>query len=346
VTAVVACSIDDTPVLVGDVVLSHQAERVDYAGKIYRVGLNVAVGWSGARGLAQVAIARLLRAFEEEHTLTEEELRGAFASLADLRGGSRPLELIGWFVPALGTPRVIRWATGYSPTLLSQTEGEIGDGGDVLRKMMAPPLVGDGNTYGHDTVPTKAANGFMEARFEEMLRADWPRTWGAAFDLLVFQEHVFLRNRKIVVDRRFRWMPSLTYVAWDLSIDDRGSIVGVAQAPAVYAQARLHRCTVMYGKTLGESDCIVKVSTPIDREDIDESWYARRPFSAVSDYTANYFRLFRGAKFIVTMLMVIGRATRNGLVFHDSNDPAEPRFAVTSKLESLVSAALGKAKAR
>jgi len=343
VTAVVAASIEGVPVLVGDVVLSYQGERVDYCGKIYRIGLNVAIGWSGAAVIAQVAIGRLLVSFGEEHTFTEEDLRLALDQLADLRGGSRKLDLIGWFVSESGPARVIRWSTWYEPVLLSLTEGEIGDGGELLRKMMAPPLIGAGNTVGHDTVPTKAANGFIEARFEEMLRADWPRTWGAAFDLLVFQEGRMLRGGQIVVDRRFRWMTSLTYVGWDLHVDHEGRLLHVAQAPAVYKQERVDRCTVMYGKVVGESEHVVKVSTPIDRVDIDESIYTRRPFSAVSDYHANYLRLFRDGRFLVTMPMVIGRATREGLIYHDSDDPAEPRFAVTGKLEDLLRQVLSNA---
>jgi hypothetical protein len=344
VTAVVACSIDDVPVLVGDVVLTYEGERVSYAGKVYRVGLNVAIGWSGAAALARVAIGRLLGAFGEEHWVTETELRGAFDSLSDLRGASQSLELIGWFVPGSGPYVAIRWASRYSPTLLSRSEGAIGDGGEVLRQMMAPPLVGAGNTEGHDTVPTKAANGFIEARFEEMLRAEWPRTWGAAFDLLVYQEGVLPRGGELHVDRRFRWMPSLTYVGWDISIDDEVHIVGAVQAAAVYKQERVHPCTVMYGKILGQPDHVVKVSTPIDR-DIEESWYARRPFSAVSDYMANYFRIFRNGRFLVTMPTVIGRPTRNGLAYHDSDDPEEPRFAMTARVEPLLREVLENARA-
>lgn len=340
VTAVVAVSVDETPVLVGDVVLSYEGERVGYTGKIYRVALNLVVGWSGSRALAHDAVARLLAAFPGEQNCTEGEVRRAFDQLADLRGGSRRLEIIGWFVPSAGQAKVLRWSTSYEPTFLSLTDGEIGDGGDVLRKMMAPPLIGGGNTVGYETVPTKAANGFIEARFVEMLSADWPRTWGAAFDLLVFQEGRLLRSGKIVVDRRFRWLPSLTYIAWDLTIDQQGRLIGATQLPTVYKQERVHPCTVIHGKALDAPDHVVKVSTPVHLDDIDEAMYLRRPFSAVSEYYANYFRLFRDGAHLETMMMVVGRATRNGVMYHDSADAAEPRFAVTENLEGLVSTML------
>ena len=56
-TAVAVVKIADTPVLVGDVVLTDaNGERDDlYAGKVYVVGVNVAVGWSGNASLAKAA---------------------------------------------------------------------------------------------------------------------------------------------------------------------------------------------------------------------------------------------------------------------------------------------------
>jgi hypothetical protein len=92
---------------------------------------------------------------------------------------------------------------------LSDAECDIGDGGYELRKLLRPGIVRGGNQEGHKKSVLQAMAGFVEARFEEMLRPnEWPRTWGAAFEMMVLQEG------------RFRWLPDLTYIGWDVMVDD------------------------------------------------------------------------------------------------------------------------------
>lgn len=331
-TAVAAVLVNDTPVLVGDVVLSSpKGERLDYTGKVYEVGTNVVIGWSGAARVAQPAISRLRREFSRRF-VSADELRDALNRLADLRGRAT-LELTGWIVTA-GGPKVIRWATHYEPVTLSDSENAIGDGGDELRKLLAEPEVGAGNTEGYDRTALKVVTGFIEARFEEMLRPEWPQTWGAAFDVLVLQES------------RFRWLPSLTYVGWDLTLDDDDRITDVAQAPVVFKQERIHGCTLLLTKRVGGSRHEAKVSTSIDQDHIDLGTYLRRPYSARSPYYANYLRLFRGGAFLVTMPLVVTNATPNGYMYLDG-DGEDPRFQVNRPhLEGLVREMLQKLRSR
>ena len=60
-TAVAAVRVAGEPAMVGDVVLTTHGDRFEggYAGKIYELAPNVAMGWSGHLSLASVAIRRM-----------------------------------------------------------------------------------------------------------------------------------------------------------------------------------------------------------------------------------------------------------------------------------------------
>lgn len=312
-----AVLVNGDPVLVGDVVLSIEGERLtdDYAGKVYKVGKNVVIGWAGAASVAADAVGRL-RAQFRGCQISCDDLERALDGFSDLRG-KRHLELTGWIVVG-GTPKVIRWANYYDPVRFSDLESVIGDGGYELRKLLAPPRVRGGNSKGYDTSPLQAAGGFIDARFEEMLRPDtWSRTWGAAYDLLVLQEDVF------------RWLPALTYVIWDVTLDGDDQIRAVVQAPLVFKQERIHDCTVLQFKRLGNAEHEARVSRPIDHE-VDPGQYLRRPFCARSPYYANCFLLHRGERPVpvLSLQLTIQGATRAGFMFHDSEDDSEPKFNV------------------
>jgi hypothetical protein len=199
VTAVAAVRVNRVPVLVGDVVLSHEGYRIDFAGKVYRLSPNVVVGWSGTARVGREAIGRLRAALQGRPT-TAGELEEAFDLLAPLWMGSGRLELIGWIATA-GGAKVIRWATHYSPVLLSDAEGDIGDGGAELRGLLAPPAIEGGNLAGFEGAVLATVGRFIEARFEETLRPrEWQQTWGVAYDLLALHDE----------PEEFCWLPSMT----------------------------------------------------------------------------------------------------------------------------------------
>jgi hypothetical protein len=98
-TAVAAVrAVDQTPCLVGDVVLTDRdGNHVDLAGKIYRLAPNVPAGWSGRVSLAKQAIPRL-RALGG-NAASVEDLDRALDALEDLRRpADAELELTGWIV--------------------------------------------------------------------------------------------------------------------------------------------------------------------------------------------------------------------------------------------------------
>jgi hypothetical protein len=137
-TAVAAVRVAGEPAMVGDVVLTALGERFDggYAGKIYVLAPNVAMGWSGNLSLAAPAIRRI-RAGLAGRAATMPDLGRVLDGLGDLRGSSESLELTGWIVTSAG-PKVIRWASGYDPVRFSDAECAIGDGGGAQR--MTPSL--------------------------------------------------------------------------------------------------------------------------------------------------------------------------------------------------------------
>lgn len=320
-TAVVAVRVDDTPVLVGDVVLSdRQHRRLDlWSGKVYPLGDNVAMGWSGQGILAEQAFRRL-RDSLPLGPISTDELHHALDGLSDLRNGQDGLEMLGWIVAPDG-PKVVRWASHYSPTRLCDAEGAIGSGGDILRKMYSEPTASGSNLVGGERTVLKAATNFIEARFKETLTPrQWPQTWGVAFDLLIYQG-------------RFLWLPAMTYVGWDVYVDPNDQIERIAQGAVVFKQERVDDCTVMHFKARGERHHEIRVSTPVYRTDVDQSAYLGRPFSASSPYYGNWFRIWttRPTKHFLTIQLVSVGGTAEGLVRHTGSDD-EPAFLVNEAM--------------
>ncbi len=321
--------------MVGDVVLTTHGDRFEggYAGKIYVLAPNVAMGWSGKLTLASLAIRRVREGLGGR-VATTEDLGRVLDSLGDLRGGRDSLDLTGWIVAAEG-PRVIRWASYFDPVRFSDTENAIGDGGAALRRMLAEPEIGMGNSEGYDTAPLKLVSGFLEARFEEAFQGrDWPRTWGAAYDALAFQEG------------NFRWLPKLSYVGWDVHLDEQDRIVSITQAPVIFTQEHVHPCTLMFTKPVGSTDHEVQVSTPIDRA-VDIDAFLRRPYSAASYYYANYFRVFEPSNHLLKLCLAAKQATPKGVMCHVGADDSDPRFSVNVPvLQPMVNDLLSRARAR
>lgn len=320
--------------MVGDVVLTALGERFEggHAGKIYVFAPNVTMGWSGNLSLAIPAIRRIRQGLDGR-TATTEELGGVLDSLVDLRHRRETLELTGWIVTRAG-PKVIRWASGYDPVRFSDSEHAIGDGGPALRRMLAEPEIGMGNGEGYDKVPLRLISGFLEARLEEALQGkDWPQTWGAGYDAITYQEG------------NFRWLPKLTYVGWDVYVDDRDRIVSVTQAPVIFTQEHVHPCTVMLTKRVGSPDHDVKISWPVDRE-VDVDTFGRRPYSVASYYYGNYFRVFEPRNHLLKFCLAAKQTTPKGVMCHTGADEADPHFSVNlAVLEPMVSELLVRARA-
>jgi hypothetical protein len=293
---------------------------------------NVTVGWSGHLSLATPAITRLRHELHDR-VASVDDLARALEKLEDLRNHpGKTLALTGWIVTPAG-PKVIRWASSYRPTLLCDAENDIGDGGPKLRRMLAEPEIGSGNTEGYDQAPMKLISGFCEARFEELFRDDWPQTWGAAYDAVTYQEG------------SFRWLPKLTYVGWDVTLDGKDRITDVKQAPVVFTQEHVHPCTLMLTKRVEAAGHEVKVSYPVDRC-VDLETYRRRPYSAASYYYANYFRVLSPGSFQMTLYAAAKNATPNGVMCHVGADETDPRFQINrSVLEPMVREMLEKARA-
>jgi hypothetical protein len=320
-TAVVAVRVDETPVLVGDVVLSNRArQRLDlWSGKVYALGDNVALGWSGQATLAEQAFRRLRDAVPLG-AISADALHRALDGLSGLRNGQDRLEILGWFVGPDGA-KVVRWASHYSPTMIGEAEGAIGDGGPILRRMYGEPTAAGSNVVGAERTVLKAATNFIEARFKETLTPrQWPQTWGVAFDQLMYLG-------------RFLWLPAMTYVGWDVYVDPNDEIERVTQGSVVFKQERVDDCTVMHFKALDEARHEIRVSTPIYETDIDQSAYLERPFSASSPYYGNCFRIWttRPTKHFLTIQLVSVGGTAEGLVRHSGSDD-EPRFHVREEM--------------
>jgi hypothetical protein len=126
-----------------------------------------------------------------------------------------------------------------------------------------------GNTRGLDVAPQDLISGFLQARFEETLGpAQWPTTWGAAYEALVYQVG------------SLRWLDKITYVGWNIFIDDQAErIVGVQQAPHVFVQAHHDPYTVMFVAKTGDMQSTVRVSYPVDAsaDSIDYQYLRSRP---------------------------------------------------------------------
>lgn len=337
-TAVAAVLVAGLPALVGDVVLSDlRGERMGHAGKVYVLAPNVALGWSGNLSLAKPALIRLRQQLGGGRFVSRDRLDRALNSLSIFRYGTRAkLELTGWIVDEEG-PKVVRWASWHSPTRFCEVESDIGSGGNVLRKLLADPEIGHSNTRGLDVAPMKLVSGFMEARFEEMLLgAKWPTTWGVAYDAILFQRGAF------------RWLPKLTYIGWDITVDAQDRITGVTQAPVVFTHEREHPYTVMFASTLGVEGFDTKISAPIDGTDTGRrDFLLLEPRTVVSPYYANYFRVFCPDNALYKLSWAAENATPAGAMYHAGAGEQEPKFAVNQQvLEPFIRLSLHQARER
>ena len=131
-----------------------------------------------------------------------------------------------------------------------------------------------------------------------------------------------------------------------MTIDGGDRITAVEHAPVVFTQEHVHSCTLMLTKRVGAADCDVKISYPIDRV-VQRDWYRRRPYSAVSPYYANCFRVFSPGKFRMMMYLAAKHATPAGVMCHVGADETDARFEVNrSVLEPKVREMLAKVRAR
>ena len=95
----------------------------------------------------------------------------------------------------------------------------------MLKEDRAGSKFSTSTTHGHDIVPMKAISGFLQARGEEMLRADWPQSWGKAYDAIVYQEGAFRR------------LEELTYTAGTWSWTATTDPASLTQGPVVSTRA-------------------------------------------------------------------------------------------------------------
>ena len=158
----------------------------------------------------------------------------------------------------------------------------------------------------------KAISGFLQARGEEMLRADWPQSWGKAYDAIVYQEGAF------------RWLDKLTYIRWDLVLDRDDRIASLTQGPVVFTQERVRGCTLTFTKRIGDMRPVTELSYPIYRGRQDLDWYFNHPYSVTSPYYACYFRVQTPREW-TTLAFAVRSATDKALMRHAGADETDRR---------------------
>jgi hypothetical protein len=252
-----------------------------------------------------------------------EALEAAFDRLDELRRGPE-LDLTGW-VMTPDSLKGVRWSSTFRGPLFDDDEHDIGSGGPKLRKVLEPPKIRMSTTTGHDVVPMKAINGFVQARGEEMLREDWPQSWGKAYDLIVYQDE-------------FRWLDKLTYVRWDLTLDSDVRISSLTQGDVVFTQERVRSsgpvrpgCTLMFTKRVGDIRPKTELSVPIYRGGMDLDWYFNQPYTVTAPYYACYVRV-KTPRESTTMLTALRSATEKALMRHVGADEMDPRFEMNRPL--------------
>ena len=246
---------------------------------------------------AEPAIAALYARFEGRH-VTRGELEAALRAVPRYSGGC---QLAGWLMDE--QPSAFVWKEG---SLNLQPEAIIGSGSDWFRSEVELPR--EGGTIGTNLAPEdvpatvcRTLTSIGSARFQEILfQKDWDRTWGEAYDVVVFNGH------------KFDWLDSVLYVGWDLYVDSTGNVVHTYQAPVSWKTEFVHGCTIIYAGSPKEGR--LTVSPPIHRK-VDDGPLRRRTFTMKATWYVNYFRFWRGTSCIIKVCMTVCNPDENGPMY-------------------------------
>lgn len=179
------------PVLLGDFLITGGGQESSRK-KIYKVGSNFVIGWTGKLFLAAPILKALFEAFEGK-TVTMREVDKFLTNRPkeELHGGE--LLLVGWVIDR--TPHCFLWNIGYPTELFYEPFHVVGSGNEKFRELIARKTLGGSWGSRRTSIDqaiysalAKATELYSDENLERMNRR---QGFGYAYELLYFDGEEF-----------------------------------------------------------------------------------------------------------------------------------------------------------
>lgn len=302
--------------LIGDVVISRHGQRVEACRKIYDIGPNLSVGWTGTRVFAE-RIIRELHTHLGGKNVGFDELTSVLSEFSDY---GNHVTLAGWLMG--DRPMAFVWCG----SIYEVDEAIVGTGDDWFRKNHHPAPGRSGNLESPNDAVAHALVTAGNARFQETMsyhfdapKDAWDRTWGLIYEVAVYS------------DGRFRRVTPVLYLGWDVYIGQNDQIDRAELRPEVWRSEYVHECLVLHLSVTGFSEHNVGVAPPIHRN-VDLGLYRRRPMSMRAAWYVQYFRFWRGEQLLSIM---VSATTPNRTVSVVEESGRESLIPIISGIEEL-----------
>lgn len=195
-TLIAAYRPDGIPVLLGDFLITG-AGKESSRKKIYKVGRNFVIGWTGKLFLAAPILRALFEAFEGK-TVTMEEVDKFLTSRPKEELHGNELLLVGWVIDVM--PQCFLWNIGYPAQLFYEPFHVVGSGSEKFRELMErQTIVGSWGSRRTNidraiySALSEATELYSDENLERMNRR---QGFGYAYELLYFdgEEFKYLDN--------------------------------------------------------------------------------------------------------------------------------------------------------
>jgi hypothetical protein len=327
-TVIAAFQSNDTPVLIGDMAISANDIRTTLRKKIYWVGPNLVIGWSGSLFVATKILKSILDRFNER-SVSKAEFEKFLETYRPITSGELQAVFIGWIMEE--EPHCFLWRTDYPTQVFYDHSYSVGSGGKYFEDVMKPPVEAKGeipddfkdegnvvrsNAALHETLVHTGQMFFSEL----MHPKEWDQTFGFAYDILLFWQG------------EFRYVNRISHLAWDYYWDDARKTGRLEQSPLIVKYINCGHFSVIQGvkhKDLKVVEQTNYVSMPLydDFPDLDLS---NMGFSIFADYYSSYFLFHSKGKCVLQVPYITGNVKPRLDVWVEGNDE-NPIIGVNTK---------------
>lgn len=210
------------PVLLGDLVLSANDQRVGVKKKVHRIAPNCAIAWTGSLFVAEQVFRVLRQRFTGEN-IRKEELEETLTSLEKHKGESLFVVIIGWLI---GEEQFcFRWRSDWPNEIFYGEPLYDGTGDAVIEKFAGPTEIRDKenpNLADLELAVDECLN-FTTHRMSMEMSADRNHlTFGHAYEIVYY------------ANSEFHYVDDILYLGLTIQFDEQGKITAEEFSNVVY----------------------------------------------------------------------------------------------------------------
>lgn len=297
---------DGQPVLIGDTAITRPSGRSVHR-KIYRISENFVIGWAGYQIVAKEVISSLWREFKDQK-VSRKVIAQYLSKYNPKDFGELHTNFIGWIIEE--EPHCFLWNCLYPKQLFEEQSYSEGTGQEYFDKLIKRGWRSGSavDMKPNEITVQKIINDIALARFEESLyRETWDLTYGAAYDLLLFQEGAF------------RYVRSIIHIGWDYHWDTSKKTGILELAPVVMKYNCFGEFSIFQEALHGQhydGKTINYLCRPV-YDDMSGMDLSNMPLSLVSDYYTNYFLFRENGKTVFKVLLTIQKINEKGPLYVD-----------------------------